>query len=153
MSGQIMTALQAFPISFEVYINLNFVHFLERYLRIKIHPRRTRSRLIPSATPMTPHPSQRPNNAEKNSLAAIVSTTDTVIVNFTSPAARSPLPSGPANGYAIPLNILFISTSLTSSAFVATEIAKKCSISGVQANTNAFHKTDKISVILSNLLK
>ena len=108
MSGQIMTALQAFPISFEVYINLNFVHFLERYLRIKIHPRRTRSRLIPSATPMTPHPSQRPNNAEKNSLAAIVSTTDTVIVNFTSPAARSPLPSGPANGYAIPLNILFI---------------------------------------------
>ena len=65
---------------------------------MKIAPLNTRSMLIPKATPITPHPSHSPNTAEKNNLAAIVSVMETIIVNFTSPAARSPFPSEPANG-------------------------------------------------------
>lgn len=61
--------------------------------------------LMPMATPMTPQFSHRPNNAENSSRAAMVSTMETIIVNFTSPAARSPLPREPAKGYARPLKI------------------------------------------------
>ena len=53
---------------------------------------------MPTATPMTPQSSHRPSRTEKNSRAATVRTMDTAMVNFTSPAARSPLPSGPAKG-------------------------------------------------------
>lgn len=52
--------------------------------------------LVPIATPTAPILSHRPNSAEKNSLAATVRTTETVMVNFASPAALNPLPSGPA---------------------------------------------------------
>lgn len=61
--------------------------------------------------PITPISSTKPNNAEKNNLAAIVRVTDVIIVNLISPVARSPFPNGPANGYATPLNILLIRTS------------------------------------------
>lgn len=77
----------------------NCVHFCDFSLQIKIAPRKTRSILIPIATSITPISSQSQNRAEKKSLAATVRKTDTTMVNFTSPAARSPLPSEPANGY------------------------------------------------------
>lgn len=67
--------------------------------------------LVPIAMPITPISSTKPNNAEKNNLAAIVRVTDVIIVNLISPVARSPFPNGPANGYATPLNILLIRTS------------------------------------------
>ena len=88
----------------------NCVHFCDFSLQIKIEPRKTRSILIPIATPITPISSQSQNRSEKKSLAATVRKIDTTMVNFTSPAARSPLPSEPANGYAKPLKILLIST-------------------------------------------
>jgi len=67
--------------------------------------------LMPIAMPINPISSTKPNNAEKNNLAAIVRVTDVIIVNLISPVARSPFPNGPANGYATPLNILLIRTS------------------------------------------
>lgn len=109
--------------------------------------------LIPIAIPITPQLNTRPNNAEKKSLAPIVSVIDTIIVNFTSPAARSPLPSEPANGYASPLKILFINTSHITSVFVFADIAEYCIISGVIAKTNAFHNIDNANVIRFNFLK
>lgn len=48
---------------------------------------------------------------------------ETYIVNFTSPAARSPLLSVPENGKAAALKILWISTSQTTSYFVSGPIA------------------------------
>lgn len=53
---------------------------------------------MPMATPMTPQPSHRPNSAENSSRAPMVREMDTTMVNFTSPAARRPLPSEPAKG-------------------------------------------------------
>ena len=79
-------------------ISRNRVHFCDRSRQRKIAPRKTRSMLIPSATPMTPQPSHSPNSAENSSRAAMVSVMDTTMVNFTSPAARSPFPSEPAKG-------------------------------------------------------
>lgn len=75
--------------------------------------------LMPIATPITPKFSQSPNKAENNKRAAIVSVIETIIVNLTSPAARSPFSREPANGYANPLKILFISTSQTTKSFAS----------------------------------
>lgn len=94
---------------------------------MKNAPLKTRSTLMPMATPITPRPSHRPKSREKNSLAAIVREIETNIVNFTSPAARRPFPSGPANGYASPLKILFISTSQITSDFASAEMSVQLS--------------------------
>ena len=131
----------------------NCVHFCDFSLQIKIAPRKTRSILIPIATPITPISSQSPNRAEKKSLAATVRKTDTTMVNFTSPAARSQLPSEPANGYAKPLKILLISTRIITSSFASGEIAEILTMSGVIMKTKAFHRTDSTRVILFNFLK
>lgn len=80
--------------------------------------------LIPIATPITPQPSHNPNSDENRSRAAIVSVIDTIMVNLTSPAARSPLPSDPANGYAKALKMLLISTNQITSFFASGEIAE-----------------------------
>lgn len=91
---------------------------------MKIAPLNTRSILIPIATPITPQPSHKPNNAEKNNLAATVKTIETIMVNLTSPAARSPFPREPANGNAKPLKILLIRTSQITRDFASAEIAE-----------------------------
>lgn len=62
----------------------NCVHFCDFSLQIKIAPRKTRSILIPIATPITPISSQSPNRAEKKSLAA----TEMYIVTFVLPILR-----------------------------------------------------------------
>lgn len=74
--------------------------------------------------PMTPQFSHRPNNAENSSRVAMVSTMETIIVNFTSLAARSPLPREPAKGYARPLKILLMRTSQSTSSFASREMAE-----------------------------
>lgn len=109
--------------------------------------------LIPIAIPITPHFNHIPNRAEKNKRAAIVSVIEIIIVNLTSPAARSPFPSEPANGYASPLKILLISTSQITSVLASCEIAEYRTIKGVRAKIRVFHKTDSINVILLSFLK
>ena len=101
---------------------------------------------------MTPQPSHMPNSAEKNSRAAMVSVMDTIIVNFTSPAARSPFPSEPAKGDANPLKILLISTSQITSSFASGEMAEYRTISGVTTKIRAFHRTDSTNVSLLSFM-
>ena len=97
--------------------------------------------------------SHSPNSAEKNSRAAIVSTTETVMVNLTSPAALSPLPRGPAKVYANAFMALFMSTIMSARCFASSDIAKNFKNSGVIANTAAFHTKDRIKVSLLSFLK
>ena len=83
----------------------------------------------------------------------MVSVIETIIVNFTSPAARSPFPSEPANGYAKALKMLLIRTSHITNDFASGEIAEWPIISGVIANTSAFQRIDNNKVILLSFLK
>ena len=60
-----------------------------------------------------------PKSHDKSRRTAIVEITETYMVNFTSPAARSPLLSAPEKGYAAALNTLWIKTSQITSRLVS----------------------------------
>lgn len=64
------------------------------------------SKHIANAIPITPIFKQIAKMIEKTNLASNVDAMDTIIVNFTSPAARNPLLKGPEIGYTIALNTL-----------------------------------------------
>ena len=78
--------------------------------------------------PVTNHCNSNPDHAhfktipkshDKSRRTAIVDITETYMVNFTSPAARSPLLSAPEKGYAAALNTLWIKTSQITSRLVS----------------------------------
>ena len=105
------------------------------------------------AIPMTPISKIMPKRYDKRKRTTIVESMETYIVNFTSPAARSPLLSAPENGYAVALKMLWINTSQITNRFVSGLNAYACMKSGVSRKTNKFHMEERISVILASFLK
>lgn len=77
------------------------------------------SQTIAIAIPITPIFKTIPKSHDKSRRTAIVEITETYMVNFTSPAARSPLLSAPEKGYAAALNTLWIKTSQITSRLVS----------------------------------
>lgn len=77
----------------------------------------------------------------------IVDMTVTTIVNFTSPAARSPAESGPENRNASALNALWMITSKMTIRFVFADKSYAISINGATARIMAFHATEAMTGI------
>ena len=73
---------------------------------MKMTARIIQSQTIAMAMPVTPIWNVIPKRYDKSNRPKIVDAIETYIVNFTSPAARSPLLSAPENGNAAALNTL-----------------------------------------------
>ena len=73
--------------------------------------------------PMTPIPHTLPRMYDSISRLITVAPIETIVVNLTSPAARSPLLIAPEKGYTTALNRLWMNTSWITSVFVSASSA------------------------------
>ena len=101
------------------HITWKVFHFPDFCLHRKITARIVQSQTIAIAIPITPISSVIPKRYDKSNRPKIVDAIETYIVNFTSPAARSPLLSAPEKGNITALNTLWISTSQITRFFVS----------------------------------
>ena len=111
------------------------------------------SQTIAAAMPITPICSTIPSSQDSSRRTASVEATDTYIVNFTSPAALSPLLSAPENGNATALKILWMSTSQITSCLVSGSSAYRLRKAGVSRRVRRFHAEEIRSVIRVSFLK
>lgn len=112
-------------------ITWKFFHFPDFCLHRKITALTIQSLTIASAIPITPMSNTMPRSQDKKSRTTIVEMIETYMVNFTSPAERSPLLKAPEKGYAVALKTLWISTSQITNGHICPSKASIHSCTGI----------------------
>lgn len=129
--GNICLISSTHIILFLPQITWKFFHFPDFCLHRKITALTIQSLTIASAIPITPMSNTMPRSQDKKSRTTIVEMIETYMVNFTSPAERSPLLKAPEKGYAVALKTLWISTSQITNGHICLSKASIHSCTGI----------------------